>query len=106
MASAVCFTLRLHTPAAPPEGGLTQALGGRKAFCNCVARNRDSLALVGTALRPVSRGVASSVKSVWRAHTSHALRWPASEAVIGIVMFSAADAVASVTSGEEFSDAR
>ena len=26
--------------------GLTQALGGREAFCNCVARNRDSLASV------------------------------------------------------------
>ena len=30
MASAVCFTLRLHTSAAPPRGGLTQALGGEK----------------------------------------------------------------------------
>ena len=64
VASAVCYALRLHTSAAPPRVGLTQALGGRKAFCNCVARNRDSLALVGTALRSVSRGVASSVKSV------------------------------------------
>ena len=27
VASAVCFTLRLHTSAAPPQGGLTQALG-------------------------------------------------------------------------------
>jgi hypothetical protein len=26
VASAVCFTLRLHTSAAPPRGGLTQAL--------------------------------------------------------------------------------
>ena len=63
MASAVCFTLRLHTSAAPPQGGLTQALGGRKAFCNCVARNRDSLASVGTALRLVLQRVASSVAS-------------------------------------------
>jgi hypothetical protein len=31
-------------------------------------------ASVGTALRSVSRVVASSVKSVWRAHTFHALR--------------------------------
>ena len=45
-------------------------------------------------------------QSVWRAHTTHALRWPASETVIGVVMFSAADTVASVTSGREFSDAR
>jgi hypothetical protein len=28
----MCFTLRLHMSAAPPQGGLTQALGGRKAF--------------------------------------------------------------------------
>ena len=28
----MCYTLRLHMPAAPPQGGLTQALGGRKAF--------------------------------------------------------------------------
>jgi hypothetical protein len=27
VASAVCFTLRLHTSAAPPQGGLTPALG-------------------------------------------------------------------------------
>ena len=27
VASAVCFALRLHTSAAPPRGGLTQALG-------------------------------------------------------------------------------
>ena len=32
VASAMCFTLRLHMSAAPPQGGLTQALGGRKAF--------------------------------------------------------------------------
>ena len=30
MASAVCFTLRLHTSAAPPRVGLTQALGRTK----------------------------------------------------------------------------
>jgi hypothetical protein len=30
VASAVCFALRLHTSAAPPQGGLTQALGGEK----------------------------------------------------------------------------
>jgi hypothetical protein len=28
----MCFTLRLHMSAAPTQGGLTQALGGRKAF--------------------------------------------------------------------------
>ena len=30
VASAMCFTLRLHTSAAPPRVGLTQALGGEK----------------------------------------------------------------------------
>jgi hypothetical protein len=28
----MCFTLRLHMSAAPTQGGLTQALGGRTAF--------------------------------------------------------------------------
>ena len=32
MASAVCFTLRLHTSAAPPRVGLTQALGAMGKF--------------------------------------------------------------------------
>ena len=95
----MCFTLRLHMSAAPPQGGLTQALGGRKALCNCVARKPDLLASVGIALRTSSRLVASSVKFVWRAHTAHALRWPASETVIAIVSSSGTDTVASATSG-------
>ena len=32
VASAACFTLRLHAAAAPPRVGLTQALGGRRTF--------------------------------------------------------------------------
>ena len=32
VASAVCYALRLHTSTAPSRVGLTQALGGRKAF--------------------------------------------------------------------------
>ena len=63
-------------------------------------------ASVGAALRSVSRSVASSVKFVWRAHTSRALRSPAPEAVICVVMFSAADAVASETPSGEFPGAR
>ena len=63
-------------------------------------------ASVGVALRSASCGVASSVKSVWRAHTSRALRWPASETVIGVVIFHATDTVASVTSGGKFAGAR
>ena len=91
VASATCFALRLHVSAAPPQGGLTPALGGRKAFFNCVARRPDFLASVGTDLRSDCRHVASSAKSTWRAHTSHALRWPASEAVIVICGFAASD---------------
>ena len=30
VASATCYALRLHASAAPPQGGLTQALGGKK----------------------------------------------------------------------------
>ncbi len=63
-------------------------------------------ASVDVALRLVLQGVASSVTFVWRAHTSHAVSWPASEALIGVVMFSATDAVASVTSGPKFTSAR
>ena len=99
VASATCFTLRLHASAAPPRGGLTQALGGRKAFCNCVAREPDLLASIGVALRTSSRLVASSVKFLWRAHTLHALRCPASETLIAIVSSSGTDTVASVRSG-------
>ena len=63
-------------------------------------------ALVRVALRLTSRCVASSVKFVCRAHTSHTLRWPASETVIGVVSFSAIDTVASETSDWRFSSAR
>ena len=63
-------------------------------------------ASVGFALRYVSCGVASSVKFVWRAHTSRALRWPASETKIGAVSFPTTDAVASETSGDRFLGAR
>ena len=63
-------------------------------------------ASVGVALRTSSRPIASSVKSVWRAHALHTLREPASETVIGVVSFSAIDTAASVTSGGEFAGAR
>jgi len=36
VASAMCFTLRLHTSAAPPRGGLTQALGPMKDISQIV----------------------------------------------------------------------
>ena len=63
-------------------------------------------ASVGAALRLTSRCVASSVKYVLRAHTSNALRWPASETVIGVIIFHVTDTVASVTSGGKFEGAR
>ena len=42
-------------------------------------------ASLGAALRSDTRHAGYSVKSVWRAYTSHALRWPASETKIGVV---------------------
>ncbi len=86
VASAVCFTLRLHTSVAPPRGGLTQALGGRKALCSFVLRSSGSSASVGIALRTSSRPVALSVKYVQRAHTLHALRLLASETAVNFRM--------------------
>jgi hypothetical protein len=53
VASAMCFTLRLHMSAAPPQGGLTQALGGRKTFGCCIVRNCGSSASLDAALRKV-----------------------------------------------------
>ena len=70
--------------ASTTQVGLIQALGGRKAVCSCVGCNCDSSASAGIALRTGSRHVCSSVKSVWRAHTSHALRLPAPVAMIGL----------------------
>ena len=45
-----------------------------EAVSNEVASTSTESASVGEALRSASRCVASSVKSVWRAHTAHALR--------------------------------
>ena len=73
----------LHAVATPPWGGLTPALGGRKAFSFCMVRIYDSSASPGTALRKFLQSVCSSAKFVGRAQASHALRSPASEAVIG-----------------------
>ena len=80
--SVLCATL--HAVATPPRGGLTQALGGRKALNSWVVRNRDSSASVGIALRILCRRVITSFESVDRAHTSHALSYSASETVIGL----------------------
>ena len=87
VASAVCFALRLHTSAAPPQGGLTQALGGGKAFGKCAAHRLDSPASVGSAHRTDCRRVATSSKSAGRAHTLHALRCPALVSAFAFVWF-------------------
>ena len=50
VASAMCFTLRLHTSAAPPRGGLTQALGGSNPY----AVHRDRLARCPGHFRPAA----------------------------------------------------
>ena len=54
--------------------GLTPALGGRKAFCKCVAHRVDSQASVGNARRTNCRCVSASSKSAGRAHVSHVRR--------------------------------
>ena len=74
VASATCFALRLHVSTAPPQGGLTPALGGRKAFCKCAAHRLDLQASVGSARRTGHRRVAASFKSAGRAHPSHVRR--------------------------------
>ena len=74
VASATCYALRLHVSAAPPRVGLTQALGGRKAFCKCAAHRLDSPASVGSARRTNCWRVATSSKSAGRAHSSHVRR--------------------------------
>ena len=96
----------LHAVATPPWGGLTPALGGRKAFGGFAFQHADFAGFDGVALRFISCGVASSVRFVWRAQTSHVSRWPASETVIGVLSFPATDTVASVTSGWKFAGAR
>ena len=58
VASAVCFTLRLHTSAAPPQGGLTQALGGKKL-------STSSAALVRSRLRSFLRRCCLPLLRLW-----------------------------------------
>ena len=102
--SVLCATL--HAVAAPLRDGLTQALGGRKRLIALLFNILTLPASIGVALRSVSCRFASSGKSVWRAHTSHALRWSASETVIGRGQFPVTHTVASVTSSGLFTGAR
>ena len=87
VASATCFTLRLHVSAAPPQGGLTPALGGKKhSVRSCSFR---SVLL----LRPACSSDNSTARCLFgccakRAHMSHALRLPASATTIVIGLFS------------------
>ena len=71
VASATCYALRLHVSAAPPRVGLTQALGGREAFCKCAVHILNSPVSVGSARRTDYRRVATSSKSAGRAQSSH-----------------------------------
>ena len=76
VASAVCFALRLHTSAAPPRVGLTQALGGRKAFFKCAPHRLDSPASVCAFFWTDSRRVATSVTSLGAlTHYMRCVRW-------------------------------
>jgi hypothetical protein len=50
VASAMCFTLRLHMSAAPPRVGLTQALGGSNPY----AAHNDRLARCSGHFRPAA----------------------------------------------------
>jgi hypothetical protein len=61
VASATCFALRLHMSAAPPRVGLTQALGGRKAFCGFVARKPE---FIGFGWQCSSDGLSARYSSV------------------------------------------
>ena len=90
----------------PATGRLNSGVRRQKSvWCSCF-QMLTFPASVDTALRSDCRHVVSSVKSVWRAHTSHALRCPASDTVIGRGQCSATDAVASVTCGWKFAGAR
>ena len=46
----MCFTLRLHTSAAPPQGGLTQALGGNKHLFQLHRLARSAASLIAAPL--------------------------------------------------------
>ena len=84
----------------PATGRLNSGVRRQKKGLVALLFNTVTLpASIGVALRYVSRGVAASVKSIGRAQTFHASRWPASETVIGVLSFPATDMVASVTSG-------
>nr|CAS02677.1 putative integron gene cassette protein [uncultured bacterium] len=63
---------------------MISSVSRQKAVCSFVVRSGGSSASVGVALRARSRRVCSSVRFVWRAHTLHALRFPASVAMIGL----------------------
>jgi hypothetical protein len=57
VASAACFTLRLHASAAPPRVGLTQALGGKKHSVVLLCKTVTLSASASLALRTQSRPV-------------------------------------------------
>jgi hypothetical protein len=87
VASAKCFTLRLHVSAAPPQGGLTQALGGKKHSAVSFAF-RSALRLRLACSSESSRARCLFGCCTDRAQLSHALRLPASATAIVIGLFS------------------
>ncbi len=75
----------------PNTGRLNSGVRRQKSIRQLRCQHCNLSASVSIALRAVLGHVASSVKSVVRAHTSHALRWPASGATIVICRLAVPD---------------
>jgi hypothetical protein len=99
VASATCFCATLARVRRPATGRLNSGVRRQKSALHFCFSMLTFPASVGIALRSISCGVASSVKSVWRANTSHALRLLASETVFGVGQRAATHAVISDRSG-------
>ncbi len=97
----MCFTLRLHMSAAPPQGGLTPALGGKEhSPVSCSFRSVLRLRLACSSDSSRARCLFGCCAG--RAHMSHALRLPASEAMGVIGWVCSAGRAASETTGGKF----
>ena len=87
VASARCYTLRLHASAAPPQGGLTQALGGKEhVVVGCSARQVLRLRSARSSDNLPARCLFGCCAR--RAQMSHTLRLPASATANVIGLFS------------------
>jgi hypothetical protein len=94
----MCFTLRSHTSAAPPRGGLTQALGGRKTFSNYVLSREALQASSLLQSDSLSARPIFGYRMV-RAQMLQASRLPASETAIVYCSFPRAGPAPSETAG-------